>query len=67
MNMHSSLRKDGPDDFCVQTRILTVCRLLDRLGSGDLADRLAHDRQAQEKLVRRKSDMLRDWYDIGDS
>jgi len=60
LNMHGTSRKDGPSDFCVQTRILCACRLLDGLGRPDLADRLAEDREAQEALVLRRSDLLFD-------
>jgi uncharacterized protein len=66
VSMHRSRRKEGPDDFCVQTRILCACRLLDRLGRRDLADRMAEDRPAQEKLVCRQSDALRAWPAAGE-
>jgi len=61
INLHNSRRKDELNPFCVQTRILSACRLLDHLGNRALADRLAKDRDAQMKLVRHPSDLLTDW------
>lgn len=61
INLHNTQRKDELNPFCVQTRILSACRLLDRLGNSELADRLARDRDAQAKLVHHASDLLKDW------
>ncbi len=61
VNLHNTRRKDELHPFCVQTRILSACRLLDRLGRHELADRLARDRDAQAKLVRHASDSVDDW------
>ena len=59
--MQGSRRREGADDFCMHTRILSACRLLDRLGCAELADRLAEDREAQEKLALRTSDLIEEW------
>lgn len=52
---------DEPENFCIQTRILTACQILDRLGYPELADRLVENRQAMEKLALKKSDTLQAW------
>jgi uncharacterized protein len=46
----------GYDDFCLQTRILTACTLLDGLGLSALADRLVIDRAWAEALARQAED-----------
>jgi uncharacterized protein len=60
MHLHASQRKSAQEDFCVQTRILTACNLLDRLDRPDLADQIANDQEAQLKIMAQKSDLLQD-------
>jgi len=40
------------DAFCIQTRIVTVCRLLNKLGRDDVTDQLLANREAMEALAR---------------
>ncbi len=61
MHMHASMRKNGQDDFCMQTRILTACNLLNRLGYNELSDKLADDKTAQRPIIDRHSDLLLDF------
>jgi uncharacterized protein len=56
--MHRTRRKAAPEDFCISTRLLTACRLLDRLGDAGLADRFIQDRTACERLVFQPSDAI---------
>jgi uncharacterized protein len=44
------------DDFCHQTRAITACSLLDELGRPELADALAADGPALDRLARQPSD-----------
>jgi len=46
------------DDFCIQTRIITACALLDDLGFGQITDQLLADRSAMEALALQFSDCL---------
>ncbi len=46
------------NDFCVQTRLITACSLLDNLGFRDLADSLLADMDAMETLALNPSDYL---------
>jgi uncharacterized protein len=51
----------GPEnytDFCVQTRIVTACFLLDRLGLPDATDNLLADKNAMHRLAFQKDDTL---------
>lgn len=48
------------DAFCIQTRIIMACHLLDELGCMELVDRLVQDRQALEDLALQPSDRLED-------
>ena len=48
-------------DFCIQTRILTACSLLNDLGFQDFAERFCDDRHALERLALFSSDALEDW------
>jgi uncharacterized protein len=48
------------DDFCVQTRLITACSLLDGMGQEALADRLMADRAEMQRLALRPSDGLED-------
>lgn len=59
VNMAGSRRKNGGDGFCIQTRILCALALLDHLGRCDLADALADDPTALDRLAVRDSDGLR--------
>jgi radical SAM protein with 4Fe4S-binding SPASM domain len=52
---------DGYDSFCIQTRIITVCRLLQELGCDQEVQRLIEDREALERLALNDSDRLSDW------
>jgi uncharacterized protein len=46
------------DDFCVQTRIISACSLLDDLDQEDLAENLLADRAASRRLAMQNSDCL---------
>jgi uncharacterized protein len=48
------------DDFCVQTRVITACALLDGLGKETLAGELVRDREAMRRLALLSSDRLED-------
>ena len=54
---------DDYNDFCVQTRIITVCRLLDELGCNALVDELLADRSGLERLGQHRSDIMDDIMD----
>lgn len=45
-------------DFCIQTRILTACKLLDDLGQESKAGELLADRDAMERLALNASDRI---------
>ncbi|MBI4612793.1 MAG: radical SAM protein [Planctomycetes bacterium] len=49
------------DDFCIQTRIITACRLLDRLGRREDVEGLLGDPRALERLALHASDRLDMW------
>jgi uncharacterized protein len=49
---------EARNDFCVHTRIVTACSLLDGLGFRDLADRLLSDPSEMEALASRRSDLI---------
>ena len=49
------------DDFCIQTRLITACSLLDGLGFASLADGLVADGAEMQRLALRPSDRLEDW------
>ncbi|MBN1997922.1 hypothetical protein JW935_10245 [candidate division KSB1 bacterium] len=38
-------------DFCIHTRILTLCRLLEEMGEGYLADKLLIQKSAMKRLA----------------
>ncbi len=44
--------------FCFQTRVLSACLILERLGAADLVDQLLDDRTAMARLATRSSDCL---------
>jgi len=48
------------DDFCIQTRLITACSLLDGLGLESMADELALDQEEMQRLAVRPSDWLED-------
>jgi len=48
-------------DFCVQTRIITVCTLLAALGLEDRAEPMLDDHAALEALAHQDSDLLVNW------
>ena len=45
------LNPDFYDEFCIQTRIITTCRLLEEMGCHEEIQRLLDDRPALERLV----------------
>ncbi len=45
-------------DFCVQTRLITACLLLEELGENALVDRLLDDRDAMLSLALHESDVI---------
>ena len=47
--------------FCLQSRALTACALLDAIGRPDLADDLLDDSEALERLAEERADHLEDW------
>ncbi|MDR2549547.1 MAG: radical SAM protein [Desulfobulbus sp.] len=48
------------EPFCIQTRLLSACRLLEEMGLGSVAETLLDDRQAMEALAQRPSDLFED-------
>ena len=48
----------GYDDFCIQTRLITACSLLDGMGLGQMADELVANRAEMERLALQPSDRL---------
>lgn len=48
------------DDFCIQTRLITACSLLDGLGMEPTADDLMADRAEMERLALRPCDRVED-------
>jgi hypothetical protein len=46
------------DDFCIQTRLITACSLLEGLGFASLADDLVADRAEMQRLALRPSDKV---------
>lgn len=52
---------DTYDAFCIQTRIITACRLLEELGGREAVQRLLDHRPALERLALHISDHLADW------
>jgi hypothetical protein len=48
----------GYSEFCVHTRILTACTLLEDLGQSDLADELVDRPDALAALSRTRSDFI---------
>jgi radical SAM protein with 4Fe4S-binding SPASM domain len=50
-------------DFCVQTRIITACSLLDEMGLGGRVEPLLADRAALDVLSLQESDRLVSWRD----
>jgi uncharacterized protein len=53
------------DDFCVQTRLITACSLLDKIQSGRIAEELLANGRAMAALALRPSDCLEDWEAAG--
>jgi uncharacterized protein len=53
--------KESYTDFCVQTRIVTACFLLERLELSNMADNLLADENAMHRLAFQKDDTLRPW------
>ncbi|MCG8461147.1 MAG: hypothetical protein MI919_33090, partial [Holophagales bacterium] len=45
-------------DFCVQTRVITACLLLEELGEPALVDQLLDDRDAMLRLALHESDVI---------
>lgn len=52
---------DSYDDFCIQTRVITACRLLERMGCKEEVQGLLNNRPALENLALHSSDRLADW------
>jgi hypothetical protein len=48
-------------DFCVHTRIITACQLLEEMGQESIADELLDDEAALKHLALQKSDDLFDF------
>ncbi len=51
---------EGYDDFCIQTRLITLCSLLDGLGLESMADDLVADRAEMQRVALLSSDRLED-------
>lgn len=49
------------DDFCIQTRIVTACSLLAKMGQEARADALLADRASLETLALHASDRIEHW------
>ena len=49
------------DDFCIQTRIITACSLLEELHEYELLNDLLQNREAMQKLALRRLDTLNAW------
>jgi uncharacterized protein len=47
-----------PDDFCVQTRLISACSLLDEMEEGETADRLMENADAMRNLALHGSDLF---------
>ncbi len=60
---HVQMSPPGRDpragDFCVQTRIITACSLLEKMGESPLVDALLADREALETLARQPAYAVR--------
>ena len=52
---------DSYNDFCIRTRIIAACRLLEMNGMPQEVTKLLQNRDALERLVLRPSDCLADW------
>ena len=61
VNHHFSGGSPVYDDFCVQTRLITACSLLDEIESGPIAEELLENGPAMALLALRPSDCLEDW------
>ncbi|MBN1542626.1 radical SAM protein [candidate division KSB1 bacterium] len=56
------MRRDGErTPFCIQTRLIAACNLLNELGCQNELNHLLEDREQQEKLVLQRSDCIDDW------
>ncbi len=51
----------GHDDFCIQTRLITIGCLLHQLQAAPSAEVLLSDRSAARRLALRQSDQIADW------
>ena len=60
---HRANHGDDYDNFCVQTRLITACLLLDKLGDHTTLQKLQRTRHASEALALAPSDRLSDWED----
>jgi uncharacterized protein len=49
------------NDFCIQTRILTACSLLNELGMQDIMHEFLADRVSMEALALRLTDRMEEW------
>jgi hypothetical protein len=49
------------DDFCIQTRLISACSLLDALGDAPAVRALLNNRPALQSLALRPSDRMEDW------
>jgi uncharacterized protein len=57
----SENEKTNRENFCIQTRILTACNLLDHLGCREEADSFIQSKRAMQKLALQSGDTLQDW------
>ncbi len=48
------------DDFCIQTRLITLCLILENLGYSRKARQLLEDRKSAERVARHVSDLIKD-------
>lgn len=48
-------------NYCIHTRIITLCSLLEEMGEGELVQDLINDKTSLEKIARQKSDKLTDF------
>ncbi len=60
VNPQDEVRKN----FCIQTRVLAACHLLDDLGADVSVHKFVDNQEAMERLAFQRSDTLSDWNDI---
>jgi uncharacterized protein len=64
-HLNNTFPGSSPDyeDYCIQTRIITLCSLLYEMGESDLANELIENKEYLEKPALQKTDRLLDFED----